>query len=600
MAWPQLAIGQAPKDLKYRFQWNAPILISPPRPEDALPRAPRCCCVSRDEGQSWEEISPDLTRNDKSKQEQVRAARSRKDDTGVEVYDTIFASPSRPLDPGVLWAGTDDGLVHVTRDGGKNWENVTPKGLPEWIQINSIEASPHDPASALRRGHDVQARRLPAVPLQDARLRQDLDEDRRRHPRSSFTRVVREDPVRKGLLYAGTEYGLYVSFDDGASWQPFQRNLPVVPITDLAVKEGDLVVATQGRSFWILDDLTPLRDYRSDLRGERFHVFPPRPSYRFRTGGGGGDDEESGPTNEGKNPPGGVLVSYWLHDKPGEKETLTIEIAEGDSVLRTYTSEKKDKDKEKDGEGEEADPRADKPLEPKAGLNRFVWDMRILRPALLPKAVIWGDDSGPLVAPGTYTVRVKLGDETRTQKFEVVPRPGIAATPEDLKQQYDLLRNTSDGLAATHEAVEQIRDVKAQIQTVTKHAEELGKGAAVKDKGKALSDRLTSIEKKLVNPDVKSSQDVLNFTPALDHQFAGLAGVVVERRRETDGLLGRVLPADPGAARRDPGGAEGACSTATWPRSTRPSAPPTSPRSSCPPRRRPRIPSPPERGRGVG
>jgi hypothetical protein len=357
-------------------------------------------------------------------------------------------------------------------------------------------------------------------------------------PDNVFTRVIREDPSRKGLLYAGTEYGLYVSFDDGANWQPFQLNLPVVPITDLTIKEKDLVVATQGRAFWILDDLTPLHQYRDALRGEPLFVFPPRPSYRF-PGGGFGDDEESSSSSVGKNPPNGVLLSYWLKEKPGEKEKLTVELLDGEKVLRTYTSEKKEKDKEAaDGEGGEPGDREDKPLEPREGLNRLVWDMRVVKPTLLPKAVIWGSRSGPRVAPGVYAVRVKLGDKTVSQKLEVRPNPNVSATAEDLKQQFDLLRRAIDGLAACHERVMQIRDAKAQIQTITEHAEKLGKGKQLGVKGKELSEKLTAIEKKLVNPEIKSSQDVLNFTPALDHQFAGLASVVSSAdARPTDSSL---------------------------------------------------------------
>jgi photosystem II stability/assembly factor-like uncharacterized protein len=521
VAWPQIAIGTAAKELKYRFQWNAPILVSRHDPS-TLYHAAQVLLVSNDEGQSWRETSPDLTRNDPAKQEKSGGPIT-KDDTGVEVYDTIFALSESPREKGVLWAGSDDGLVHVTRDGAKTWQNVTPKGIPEWIQINAIEASPHDPAVAYVAATMYKFDDERPYLYKTGDYGKTWTKIVSGIPDRCFTRVVREDTARRGLLYAGTEYGLFVSFDDGASWQPFQRNLPVVPITDLAVKDGDLVVATQGRSFWILDDLTPLRDYRDALRGEALRVFPPRPTARWG-GGGPGDEEESTPAAVGRNPPAGVLVYYWLKDKPSEKQVLTAEVLQGDKVLRTYTSEKKEKGK--DGEDAEEDRRADKPIEPKAGLNRLVWDMRILRPTLLPKAVIWGDDDGPLVAPGTYSVRFKLGAQTQTANFEVVPRPGITATRADLEAQYRLLENTSDGLEATHDAVAQILDVKAQIKTVLEHAKRLGKDGGLEEKGKAITEKLTAIEKKLVNPDIKSNQDVLNYPPALDHSFAGLASVV--------------------------------------------------------------------------
>ena len=523
VAWPELAIGQAPKGLKYRFQWNAPILISPHDPK-TLYHAAQVLLVSRDEGQSWKEISPDLTRNDRSKQGKSGGPIT-KDDTGIEVYDTIFTVAESRLEPGVIWVGTDDGLVQLTRDGGKNWANVTPKGIPEWIRINSLELSPHDRATCYVAATMYQ--------FDDARpyLYKTSDYGKtwtrivRGIPENAFTRVIREDPSRRGLLYAGTERGIYVSFDDGASWQSLQQNLPAVPITDLTVKEKDLVVATQGRAFWILDDLTPLHEYRDSLREERVHLFSPRPTVRF-AGGGGFGEEESSSVAAGKNPPNGVLVYYWLKEKPKEKEIVTVEFLQGEKVLRTYTSEKKEP---KDGaEAETGGPgeREDKPIEPKSGLNRVVWDMRIVKPTLLPKAIIWGNSQGPKVAPGTYSVRIKAAGEARSATFEIRPHPAVGASAEDLKSQFELLREIADGLAATHEAVLEIRDAKTQIAATTDHAEKLGKGKDLKEKGKTLTEKLTAIEKKLVNPDIKANQDVLNFAPALDHKFAGLATVV--------------------------------------------------------------------------
>ncbi len=526
VAWPQLAVGQAAKDLKYRFQWNAPILISPHDP-NTLYHAAQVLLRSRDEGQAWEEISPDLTRNDKSKQEKSGGPIT-KDDTGVEVYDTIFTVMESPHEPGTIWVGTDDGLVHLTRDGGKNWQNVTPKGLPEWIQINSLEVSPHDKASAYVAATMYKFDDFRPYLYKTNDYGKTWTKITNGIAENAFTRVIREDPSRRGLLYAGTELGLYVSLDDGANWQAFQFNLPAAAVTDLAVKEKDLVVATQGRAFWILDDLTPLHEYKDSIRSERIHLFPPRSAVRFA--GGGFFESEEGPAVPppiGKNPPNGVLLSYTLREKLGEKEVITIEFLDGDKVVRTYTSEKKEKDREESAAaGAPTEEEADKPIEPKAGLNRLTWDMRIAKPALLPKAVVWGNRQGPKVAPGTYTVRVKLGDQTLTQPVLVRPHPKVAVTADDLKKQFSLLRDARDGLSACHEAVLQIREVKSQAEAIGERAEKLGKGKTLKEKAKALSEKLTSIEKKLVNPDLKSNQDVLNFPPALDHQFAGLATVV--------------------------------------------------------------------------
>ena len=528
MAWPQLAIGQAPKDLKYRIQWNAPIVISPHDP-NVLYHASQVLLRSRDEGQSWEEASPDLTRNDKSKQDYSGGPITR-DNTGVEVYGTIFTLAESPHEAGTIWAGSDDGLVHITRDNAKTWQSVTPKGIPEWIQINSIEISPHEKGGAYVAATMYKHDDFRPYLYRTADYGKTWTRIDKGIAGDAFTRVVRADPGRRGLLYAGTETGLYVSFDDDASWQPLQLNLPVVPITDLAVKERDLVVATQGRSFWILDDLTPLHEYGPTITRSRFHVFEPRPAVRMAGGAWWEEGAEGPPPPVGRNPANGVVVNYWLKEKPGEKEILTVEFSDGEEVLRSFTSEKKEKK-----EGEPSDEDEEKPLEPKAGVNRVVWDMRIVKPSLLPKAVIWGSDRGPKVSPGTYSVRFKLGGETVARSVEVRPHPEVSSTPEDLKKQFQLLRGLRDRLSVTHQAVLQIRDVKAQAAAIGDRAEKLGKGAALKEQARALSEKLTAIEKKLVNPDVKSNQDVLNFPPALDHQFAGLATVVASAdARPTD------------------------------------------------------------------
>jgi photosystem II stability/assembly factor-like uncharacterized protein len=525
VAWPQLAIGQAPKDLKYRFQWNAPILVSRYDPT-VLWHASQILLESRDEGQTWREISPDLTRNDKAKQDYSGGPITR-DNTGVEVFSTIFTVAESLHEPGTIWAGTDDGLVQITRDGGKNWSNVTPPGIPEWIQINAIDASPHEKggatvAATMYKHDDYRPYLYRTRDYGKTWTRIDSS-----IPSGAFTRVVREDPVRPGLLFAGTETGLYVSFDGGSGWQRFQRNLPVVPITDLLVKDGDLVVATQGRAFWILDDLAAIRGWKPEHSTAKVHVFPPAPAYRWE--GGGGPEGLPPPTAAGQNPANGVVVTYVLKEKPDEKTPLTVEILDGETVLRTYSSAKKEK---------EGDDEGDKPLEPKAGVNRVVWDMRLTKPALLPKAVIWGSSDGPKVAPGTYTVRVKSAGETATEKITILPNPLVAISAEDLAAQHALMKNTMAGVSDCHEAVRQIREVKGQLQSVGERAERLGKGTALKDQAKALSEKLTAVEKKLVNPDIQSNQDVLNFTPAMDHEFAGLANVVSSAdSRPTDASL---------------------------------------------------------------
>jgi photosystem II stability/assembly factor-like uncharacterized protein len=523
-AWPQLADGHATRDLKYRFQWNAPILVSRHDPK-VLYHAAQVLLRTRDEGEHWEEVSPDLTRNDKAKQGYSGGPVSR-DITGVEVYDTIFAIAESPLEAGILWLGTDDGLVHVTRDDARTWQNVTPKGLPEWSQVNAIEASPHDKATAyvvatMYKFDDFH----PCIYKTSdfgrtwTRIVSGLPED-------AFARVVREDPVRRGLLYAGTETGLFVSFDDGASWQPFQRNLPATPITDLTVKDGDLVVATQGRAFWILDDLTPLRQWRDDLVQQTAYLYPPRPTVRTQVE----KPDEDGPRQPvGENMPYGVVLYYWLKETPKATDSVKLEIYDGDTRLRSLSNEKKPKagDLKELAAREEQEKDRDKPLEPKAGLNRYIWDMRVLRPVLVPKAVFnEGTKAPPKVAPGTYTVKLTVGGQTLRQTFEVKPHPAGFATAADLKAQYDLLAAIRDSLSEAHTTVLKIRDVRSQARDLGERAERLGKGGDLAATAKTLADKLMAIEEELTNPQIKASEDDLNYEPRLDHDFTDLAALV--------------------------------------------------------------------------
>ncbi|MGE5277378.1 MAG: VPS10 domain-containing protein [Acidobacteriota bacterium] len=525
MAWPQLADGHATRDLRYRFQWNAPILMSR-HDKKSLYHASQILLRTRDEGETWEEVSPDLTRNDPAKQGKSGGPITI-DVTGVEVYDTIFALSESPLDGNVLWAGSDDGLIHVTLDGAKTWQNVTPKGIPEWIQINAIDASPHDKASAYVAATMYKFDDFRPYLFKTADYGKTWTRIVNGIPEEAFTRVVREDPARKGLLYAGTETGLYVSFDDGGSWQPFQRNLPAVPITDLAVKDGDLVVATQGRGFWILDDLTPLRAWKDDVPARAAYLFAPRPTPRSQVDK---PEEEALRRPVGENMPYGVVLYYWLKEKPKAGETVKLEIFDGDRLLRSLSSGKEPKEgdlKEQAAREEERDKDRDKPLEPLAGLNRYVWDMRILRPVLVPKAVFnEGTKAPPRVAPGTYTAKLTAAGQTVTQSFEVRPHPAGFATAADLKAQYDLLAAIRDSLSEAHATVLRIRDVRTQATELGARAERLGKGGDLAARAKALSEKLTAIEEKLTNPQIKANEDDLNYEPKLDHDFTDLAGIV--------------------------------------------------------------------------
>jgi len=336
---------------------------------------------------------------------------------------------------------------------------------------------------------------------------------------------VREDPVRQGLLYAGTEVGLYVSFDDGASWQPFQRNLPYTPITDLAVKDGDLVVATQGRSFWILDDLTALRQWSDAIAAEPAHLFPPRPTARFDADP---PRESEVPEADGANRPAGVVVDYWLKETPKDQK-VTLEFLDGDAVLRSYSNQKppKAEDLKTQAERDEEQKDREKPLAPKAGVNRLVWDMRIMKPSLVPKAVFnEGTKAPPKAAPGTYTVRLTVDGKSYTQPIEVRPHPAGFATAADLKAQYDLLKAIRDRLSETHDTVLAIRDVRGQVEEIGARAERLGKGDALAKQASAIAAKLTAVEEQLTNPLIVADEDDLNYEPRLDHDWVYLAAIV--------------------------------------------------------------------------
>jgi photosystem II stability/assembly factor-like uncharacterized protein len=532
VAYPQVIDGRAARDLKYRFQWTAPILLSPHDP-DTLYHAAQILLRSRDSGQSWEEISPDLTRNDKTKQDYSGGPIAH-EFTGVETYDSIFCVVESPHEAGTIWAGTDDGLVQLTRDAGKTWTNVTPKGIPEWIRINAIEVSPHDKATAYVAAMMNQHDDLRPYIYKTNDYGKTWTKIVTGIPDSTFARVVREDNARKGLLYAGTETGLYISFDDGAAWQPFQRNLPAVPITDLAVKHEDLVVATEGRAFWILDDLTALRQWQPEIAQARVRVFAPRPTFRLPGDVGKG-------TDAGRNRPSGVIVNFWLKEKPKADVPVTLEFLDGTTIVRTFSSVAMPIDDELKEKGEE-DEDEDKPIEPVAGVNRFIWDLRQAVTSLVMPRYTYGDfpPQGIRLTPGRYVVTLSVGQDKVEAPFEVRPNPAVSVPAADLAAQADFLRTVRDDLTGIHNAIRRIKDLKAQTTGLMKRAEAIGKGQALKASADKLLEKLTAIADELYNPNLKTNQDSLNYLPKLDFQFAGLAGVAdTADAKPTAGILAR-------------------------------------------------------------
>ena len=508
-AWPEvMGMGRGAESVKYRFQWTFPIEFSPHNPE-VLYACSQYVHRSTDEGHSWEVISPDLTRNDPEKLKPSGGPITR-DNTGAEYYCTIFAFHESPHEEGVFWAGSDDGLIHISKDGGANWQNITPPAelLPEWALISIIELSPHDPATAYvaatRYKHDDNTPYL--LKTNDygetwQLITNGILED-------DFTRVIREDPNRRGLLYAGTETGLYISFDDGANWQRFQLNLPVCPIYDITIKNRDLIAATHGRSFWILDDLTPLYQIDEEVQNADMWLFKPAKVRRFRELGRYGQNVGEGkkiygrisgmlltsyhreneqgeievePLDAGKNPPNGAIIHYYFKEAPEGEVKLTI-LDEDDNVVREFSSENKN--------GVRV-PKA-------AGANRFVWDLRYpdatpVEDGVEPNRRLADALKGPVAAPGKYKVRLEANGQTMERKLKIKRDKRVKASKKELREQFDLLIALRDKLSELNSTVNDLRKVRAQVLAWMERTDD----EDIKSQGQALKEQLDRLEEEL-------------------------------------------------------------------------------------------------------
>ncbi|MCI0486341.1 MAG: glycosyl hydrolase [Blastocatellia bacterium] len=523
--WPDNPMGAGAEAMKYRFQWNFPIVFSP-HDANALYTAGNILFKSTNEGQSWQAISPDLTRNDKSKQGSSGGSIT-KDNTSVEYYCTIFTVMESPVQKGVIWAGSDDGLVHVTRDGGKNWEKVTPTNMPEWIQINSIDASPFDAGTAYVAATMYKSDDFRPYLYKTSDYGKTWKKITNGISDTAFTRVIREDPNRRGLLYAGTETGMYVSFDDGESWRSLQLNLPVVPITDLAVhkREKDLVVATQGRSFWVLDDLTVLHQMADAEKAEAY-LFKPEDAYRMPGGG-----FPLPPTaTVGQNPPGGAVIHYYLKDKPRGDVTIEILESSGKSIEKFSSRARGPQGggpPQGGGGGRRFGGGGQSRVTTDAGLNRFVWDFRYPDATVFPGMILWaGQTQGPRAAPGAYQVKLTAGDKTMTQTFEVKMDPRIEASQSDLAKQFDLLVKIRDKVSETHNAIIRIRDVRKQVEEIVSRVKDQPGSKPIADAAKSLNAKMTEVEEALYQTKNQSNQDPLNYPIRLNNKLAALTGVV--------------------------------------------------------------------------
>ncbi len=549
--WPDNPMGAGAADLKQRFQWNFPIFFSPNDPHK-LYAASQYLMESTNGGASWTTISPDLTRNDKSKQGPAGGPIT-KDNTSVEYYDTIFYGAESPVEPGVLWVGSDDGLVHVSRDGGTHWENVTPPKsiMPEWIMINEIDASPTDKGAAYVAGTMYKWDDFHPYLYKTKDYGKTWTKIVDGIPATEYTRVVRADAKRKGLLFAGTERGVYVSFDDGAKWQPLQNNLPIVPVHDLLIHNDALIVATHGRAFWMLDDIEPLRQLTADAASKSVVLFTPRTTWRMPGGGrrGGGP---RGAAVQGTNPPNGATVDFLLRDqKPGTKVSLAFLGPDG-KVIRELKGEVQAEavkpvetkagvapaipaetaEKKTEAIKSEGGPSEEQPSGPEAreeanrdklpditnGHNRVSWDLRYPDAKKFPGMILWaGGTTGPQVPPGNYTVKLTAGDQSVTAPLQVVQDPRTTATPADLKAQFDFVKSVYDKLSEVNGQITRINDVKKEIAPLKK-----SDAKPVADAANALDKKIGAIEDALYQTKNHAPEDPLNFPIRLNDKLAGV------------------------------------------------------------------------------
>ena len=533
--YPENPMGSGAVDYKYRFQWNFPIMFSPHQTDGKYPlyTAANVLFRSMDQGQSWQIISPDLTRNDPVRQKSSGGPISQ-DNTSIEYYDTIFAMDESPVKAGVIWVGSDDGLVHVSQDGGGKWDNVTPKDLPEWVRINEIRASPFEAGTAYFAANNYQNDDQKPYLYKTDNYGKSWKKIVNGIPANEFTRVIIEDPNKRGFLYAGTERGIYYSANDGETWKSLQLNLPIVPITDLAIhkREKDLVVATQGRAFWVLDNL-PMLYNLTDAQKATAYLFNIEDAYR--TSGGGGFELPETAT-VGKNPPNGVVVNYYLKEKATKEVKLEFLDASG-KVIRTFTKKPEPTTPKEPTSPEPNLPsrNSEPPLPTEAGINTFVWNYRLPNATTLPGLILWGGSlAGAKVMPGNYQARLSVdGKPVSTESFAIKADPRLSATQEDFVKQYDLMTKINDKLSETHRSIMEIRELKKQLTDVAGKLKPEQKDLA--DKGREITKQLTAVEEELIQTKIKSGQDALNFPIKLNNKLASLGAIRQQFRRRADG-----------------------------------------------------------------
>lgn len=500
--WPDDPMGHGAEDFKYRFQWNFPIFFSPNN-KKRLYAGSNHLHVTENEGQSWELISPDLTRNDPNTLKSSGGPITQ-DNTGVEYYGTIFAATESAFETGLLWTGSDDGLVHITKDNGKNWENVTPKKIPEWMMINCIEVDPFTKGGAYIVGTKYKSGDYKPYIYKTENYGKSWELIVSGIEQESFTRALRADPKRKGLLYAGTEKGMYISFDDGKNWQTFQQNLPIVPITDLAIKNDNLIAATQGRSIWIIDDLTPLHQLNNTVSNEKIVLYKPIDAYNLS--GGNGRTSKTAGTNHA----GGVSVNFYI-DKIEEKDVVSLSFYDANNKLIKTFSTKADKEKKEEK------------LKVKDGNNIFQWDMMFDGAESVEGMILWWASlSGPMALPGNYKVELTVNDVKKSENFSILRNPMSEATESDMKAQFDYINDINTKVTEIHKALKNVQKVRSQVDVLKKSIKDTKTHKELLEFAANLVKEMTVIEETLYQTKSKSNQDPLNFPIRLNNKLAHL------------------------------------------------------------------------------
>ena len=514
--WPNNPMGHGAEDMKYRFQWNFPIFFSP-HDANKLYTTSNHFHVTRNEGQTWEVISPDLTRNEAEKLGPSGGPIT-KDNTAVEYYATIFAACESPYEEGLLWAASDDGMIHISKNSGESWDDVTPQNAPKYMMWNSVEPDPFVKGGLYVAGTLYKSGDFKPYLYKTKDYGKTWTKIVNGIPENFFTRVLRADPNRKELLYAGTESGVFISFDDGLSWNSFQINLPLVPITDMTIKDNNLVAATQGRSIWIIDDLTPLHQLNNLNHNTSFHLFKPLDSYRMGYSSWGGASSTSG-----KNHHNGVEVFFNINNKLIEENSdISLEfIDENKNSIKKYSLNNKKST-----------------LKIKGEKNSFVWNMRHDDAEGFDGLIMWAAGlTGPKAYPGSYSVRLKVGDSVLEEQFKILKDPRSSSTNEDLKEQFDFLISVRDKVTEIHKSIVQIRSTRDQLKNLK---EKLSDDHIEINKSiDSILERISKIEENLYQTKNRSGQDPLNFPIRLNNKLAHLSSVASRGNfKPTDQMYG--------------------------------------------------------------